>query len=327
MADVATVAEENIVGVHVVKSFAQEPPEQAKFEVRSQSVFRQSVAGEPAARLLRAADLVHPAARAGRGAPVRRLPGHPRADGDRRLHRLQPAPGDARHAAADARHVDRAGAARDRLRRAHLPGDGRAGGGQGRARTRSTSRPATASSASRTSPSPTSRDGPCSSEIELDRRGTDDRVDRAHRLGQDHACLARPPLLRRDAGRRHDRRSRRARRHARVAAQPDRRHRAGPVPVLGHGPREHRLRRDRSDRRAGRAGGAARAGARVHRQAPGRLRHRHRRARDHALGRTAPADRDRARAHRRPAHPHPRRRHGLGGRDDRGTHPARACAR
>jgi ATP-binding cassette subfamily B protein len=43
MADVATVAEENIVGVHVVKSFAQEHSEQAKFEARSQSVFRQSV--------------------------------------------------------------------------------------------------------------------------------------------------------------------------------------------------------------------------------------------------------------------------------------------
>src|SRR6266540_1012340 len=43
MANVATVAEENIVGVHVVKSFAQEHSEQAKFEVRSQSVFRQSV--------------------------------------------------------------------------------------------------------------------------------------------------------------------------------------------------------------------------------------------------------------------------------------------
>jgi ATP-binding cassette, subfamily B, bacterial len=44
MADVATVAEENIVGVHVVKSFAQEDSEQAKFERRSQEVFRQSVA-------------------------------------------------------------------------------------------------------------------------------------------------------------------------------------------------------------------------------------------------------------------------------------------
>src|SRR5215208_1087047 len=43
MADVATVAEENIVGVHVVKSFAQEPQEQAKFERRSEALFRQSV--------------------------------------------------------------------------------------------------------------------------------------------------------------------------------------------------------------------------------------------------------------------------------------------
>src|SRR3954470_5829662 len=43
MADVATVAEENIVGVHVVKSFAQERAEQAKFERSSESVFRQSV--------------------------------------------------------------------------------------------------------------------------------------------------------------------------------------------------------------------------------------------------------------------------------------------
>ena len=43
MADVATVAEENIVGVHVVKAFAQEDAEQAKFEVRSEEVFELSV--------------------------------------------------------------------------------------------------------------------------------------------------------------------------------------------------------------------------------------------------------------------------------------------
>jgi ATP-binding cassette subfamily B protein len=43
MADVATVAEENIVGVHVVKSFAQEESEQEKFERRSQEVFELSV--------------------------------------------------------------------------------------------------------------------------------------------------------------------------------------------------------------------------------------------------------------------------------------------
>jgi ABC-type multidrug transport system fused ATPase/permease subunit len=43
MADVATVAEENIVGVHVVKAFAQERAEQRKFERRSDAVFGQSV--------------------------------------------------------------------------------------------------------------------------------------------------------------------------------------------------------------------------------------------------------------------------------------------
>jgi ABC-type multidrug transport system fused ATPase/permease subunit len=43
MADVATVAEENIVGVHVVKSFAQEEAEQKKFEYRSEQVFGLSV--------------------------------------------------------------------------------------------------------------------------------------------------------------------------------------------------------------------------------------------------------------------------------------------
>jgi ABC-type multidrug transport system fused ATPase/permease subunit len=43
MADVATVAEENIVGVHVVKSFAQEQNESQKFADRSERVFGQSI--------------------------------------------------------------------------------------------------------------------------------------------------------------------------------------------------------------------------------------------------------------------------------------------
>jgi ATP-binding cassette subfamily B protein len=43
MADVATVAEENIVGVHVVKSFAQEENELDKFADRSERVFQRSV--------------------------------------------------------------------------------------------------------------------------------------------------------------------------------------------------------------------------------------------------------------------------------------------
>jgi ATP-binding cassette subfamily B protein len=43
LADVATVAEENIVGVHVVKAFAQEPSEEAKFKHRSERVFEQTL--------------------------------------------------------------------------------------------------------------------------------------------------------------------------------------------------------------------------------------------------------------------------------------------
>jgi ATP-binding cassette subfamily B protein len=43
MADVATVAEENIVGVHVVKSFAQEEQEAQKFGRRSEAVFRRTI--------------------------------------------------------------------------------------------------------------------------------------------------------------------------------------------------------------------------------------------------------------------------------------------
>ena len=43
LADVATVAEENIVGVHVVKSFAQERNESAKFAGRAERVFERSL--------------------------------------------------------------------------------------------------------------------------------------------------------------------------------------------------------------------------------------------------------------------------------------------
>jgi ATP-binding cassette, subfamily B, bacterial len=43
LADVATVAEENIVGVHVVKAFAQEPAEEAKFAVRNEALFAQTI--------------------------------------------------------------------------------------------------------------------------------------------------------------------------------------------------------------------------------------------------------------------------------------------
>jgi ATP-binding cassette subfamily B protein len=43
LADVATVAEENIVGVHVIKAFAQEPAEEAKFALRNEALFAQTI--------------------------------------------------------------------------------------------------------------------------------------------------------------------------------------------------------------------------------------------------------------------------------------------
>jgi ABC-type multidrug transport system fused ATPase/permease subunit len=43
LADVATVSEENIVGVHVVKAFAQEPAEEAKFAARNEALFGQTI--------------------------------------------------------------------------------------------------------------------------------------------------------------------------------------------------------------------------------------------------------------------------------------------
>jgi ATP-binding cassette subfamily B protein len=43
MADVATVAEENVVGVHVVKAFAQEEAEAEKFERRTEVVFQRAI--------------------------------------------------------------------------------------------------------------------------------------------------------------------------------------------------------------------------------------------------------------------------------------------
>ncbi len=43
LADVATVAEENIVGVHVVKAFAQEPAEEDKFRGRNEALFAQTI--------------------------------------------------------------------------------------------------------------------------------------------------------------------------------------------------------------------------------------------------------------------------------------------
>ena len=112
----------------MVKAFAQEPAEEAKFEKRSEAVFEQTIqANRQRAFYVPLISFVPMLAQAG----VLLFGATMVQNGtlsDRQVRLLQPLPRHARPAVALARHVDRAGAARDRLRRAHLPGDRRAGG-------------------------------------------------------------------------------------------------------------------------------------------------------------------------------------------------------
>ena len=74
MADMTTVAEENIVGVNVVKAFAQEPREEAKFADRNEAVFAQSIRATRQRAIYVPLLVVPAAAHAGRGAARRRAP-------------------------------------------------------------------------------------------------------------------------------------------------------------------------------------------------------------------------------------------------------------
>ena len=130
---------------------------------------------------------------------------------------------------------------------------------------------------------------------------TDDRAHRADRIGQDDARGARPPVLRRDFRACRRRRRRRPRRRATLVAARDRRHRAGPVPLLRVDPRQHRARDARRAARGRRGGRPCGGSPRLHPRAPARLRDGRRRARDHAVRRSAPADRHRPSAAHRPA--------------------------
>ena len=258
LADVATVAEESIVGVHVVKSFAQEDRRQAQFERASGAVFDATVrANRQRAIYVPLLSFLPLLAQAAVLLAAGRMVVSGVADAERLL-RLQPAARDAGRAAAHARHVDRPGAARDRVGRADLRGDRRAGGGR---------RPPRRGRARRTAPGAIrfervsfayDEGRPVLHEIDLEIAAGRTVALIGHTgLGQDDARLARAALLRRDRGPRARRRRRRARRDAALAAARDRRHLAGSVPLLGDRPREHRLRRPRRHRRAGRPGGGA----------------------------------------------------------------------
>ena len=252
LADVATVAEENIVGVHVVKAFAQEPAEEAKFARAERGALRADDPRQPAARDLRAAPLVPAAARAGgaccssargwsRTARSRSARSSPSTSSSRMLvmplRSLGMWVGQAQRATASGERIfqildepedvaDRAGGGRPARRRRRDPLRGRlvlVPRRAGRCSSTSTSR-STPGRRSRSSATPGS--------------------------GQDDALLARAALLRRRLGARARRRRGRARREARVAAPRDRRHRPGSVPLLDDGARQHRVRPPRADRRA-----------------------------------------------------------------------------
>jgi len=102
LADVATVAEENIVGVHVVKSFAQEPQEEQKFTDRSEAVFRQTLRANRQRALYVPFISWVPLLAQAAVLLVGARNGCARWADRRRLHRLQPLP----------RHVDHARCAR-----------------------------------------------------------------------------------------------------------------------------------------------------------------------------------------------------------------------
>ena len=217
MADVATVAEENIVGVHVVKAFAQEQAEQDKFERRSEALFRQSVrANRQRAFYVPVLSFLPLLAQAA----VLLVGG---ADG-RSTARSRPATSSRFNLylamldlpAADARDVDRRGPARDRLRRADLPGHRRARGDPRPAGRRRAAGRARRSSASRTSRSATTRPGPCSRDIDLELEPGKTVALIGH-TGSGKTTLASliPRFYDVDGGARDDRRRRRARRDAR----------------------------------------------------------------------------------------------------------------
>ena len=134
------------------------------------------------------------------------------------------------------------------------------------------------------------------------------------------------PLLRRH--RRHGARGRprRARPHADQPAGQHRRRPRRALPLLGVDPGQHRLRPAR--RLHGRGGGRSQGGRRrrLHQAAVGGLRHGGRRARLHALGWPAPAHRHRPRPPGQPAHLDPRRRHERHRREGGAAHPLRRSA-
>ena len=200
---------------------------------------------EPPARALRAAALLPAAPRAGGGAARRRPDGRDTASSPSARSSRSTSRADAGHAAADARAC---GSARRSARPRPASGSSRCSTSPRRSRTRRM----------RTALPPGARADRLRGRLAsgtTPERPVLDGVDLEIEPGQNVALIGHtgsgkttlralvPRFYDVTRGPRHDRRRRRARRDARVAPPRDRRRRPGPVPLLGDGAREHRLRR------------------------------------------------------------------------------------
>ena len=260
LADLSGVVEESLAGVRVVKGFGAERMQVQAARGRGRQRPRSG------ARRGEAAGRVHPAHRlpadalAGRDPLVRRPPGARRPARGRRHPRLQPLHPHAHLAAADGRHADRPG----------IPRLGRRPGGCTRSSS-PTRRSSTGPARSRLPPGPgevrfegvqfgygpgrTVLNG-----LDLTIRGGE-AVALVGATGSGKTTVARllPAVLRRRGGPRAASTASTCASIERARAAEGHRHRVrGHVPVLRHGPREHRVRRPGGVAGRGPARGAAR---------------------------------------------------------------------
>ena len=227
LADVATVSEESIVGVHVVKSFAQEEQVERRFRAASDSVFEASVRANTQRSLyVPLLTFLPMLAQAG----VLLAAGHYVVQGDLTiggffafnlllmmlvmpLRMLGMWIGQAQRATASGERFFEVVDEPEEV--ADADGAGELAPGPGRVVFEGVT------FAYERRPGRARRDRP------RDRAGDDDRADRRVGVGEDDARLARASLLRRRRGPRARGRRRRAGRDAAVAAARDRRHLAG----------------------------------------------------------------------------------------------------
>ena len=155
IAELTADVEENVSGVRVVKAFAAEPRQLARFGDSAGARVRPVDDGHAAARVLHAAHRVPAEHRPGGDPARRRPPGHRRTAHARRLHRLLRLPADADRADAPAGHRARARPAGDRIRRAAVRAARPHPGARRRRPARRRSRPGAARSSCATSASAT----------------------------------------------------------------------------------------------------------------------------------------------------------------------------